>query len=148
MKIGLKKTKNFFVIAGMMILTGCNGGDSSKKSVTESNSAEILYTSEADATETEYIPETTTTETTTTETTTIETTTIETTTIETTTTETEYVSETAKPEKNYIANKKSKKLHSIYCDSLPYERNRVYFSSIEEANNAGYTDNHKECMSD
>ncbi len=138
MKINIKKTITFFVIAGMMILTGCNGGDSSKKSVTESNSAEILYTSEADATETEYIPETTTTETTTTETTTIE----------TTTTETEYVSETAKPEKNYIANKKSKKLHSIYCDSLPYERNRVYFSSIEEANNAGYTDNHKECMSD
>lgn len=49
-------------------------------------------------------------------------------------------------EKNYIANRNSGKLHSKYCDSLPYEQNRIYFSSIEEANKAGYTNNHKECM--
>lgn len=49
-------------------------------------------------------------------------------------------------EKNYIANKNSGKLHSIYCDSLPYEQNRIYFSTIEEAHTAGYTDHHKECM--
>lgn len=48
--------------------------------------------------------------------------------------------------KNYVANKNSRKLHSIYCDSLPYEENRVYFSTVEEANNAGYYDKHKECM--
>lgn len=48
--------------------------------------------------------------------------------------------------KNYVANKNSRKLHSIYCDSLPYEENRIYFSTIEEANNAGYSDKHKECM--
>ncbi|MDE5771448.1 MAG: hypothetical protein K2I06_07465 [Ruminococcus sp.] len=80
MKINIKKTITFFVIAGTMILTGCNGGDSSESA------------------------------------------------------------------KNYVANKNSGKLHSINCDSLPYEKNRVYFSSVEEANNAGYTDNHKECM--
>lgn len=49
-------------------------------------------------------------------------------------------------EKNYVANRNSGKLHSIYCDSLPYEENRIYFSTIEEANNAGYSDKHKECM--
>ncbi len=82
MKNNIKKTITFFVIAGMMILTGCNSGDSSELA------------------------------------------------------------------KNYVANKNSGKLHSVYCDSLPDEKNRVYFSSVEEANNAGYTDNHKECMSD
>lgn len=76
----MKKIITFFVIAGMMLSVGCNGGDSSKSA------------------------------------------------------------------KNYVANKNSGKLHSIHCDSLPYEDNRVYFSSIKEANNAGYTDNHKECM--
>lgn len=49
-------------------------------------------------------------------------------------------------EKNYIANKNSGKLHSINCDSLPYEENRIYFESIEKAHAAGYTDHHKECM--
>ncbi|MDE7363463.1 MAG: hypothetical protein K2N27_01040 [Ruminococcus sp.] len=49
-------------------------------------------------------------------------------------------------ERNYIANRNSGKLHSIDCDSLPYEKNRIYFSTIEEANNAGYSDKHKECM--
>ncbi len=47
---------------------------------------------------------------------------------------------------NYIANRNSGKLHSSHCDSLPKEQNRIYFSSIEDANEAGYTDNHKECM--
>lgn len=47
----------------------------------------------------------------------------------------------------YIANKNSKKLHYYTCDSLPAEHNREYFSSESEANKAGYTDNHKECMS-
>ena len=47
---------------------------------------------------------------------------------------------------HYIANKNSGKLHYYTCDSLPQEHNRVYFSSEEEANRAGYTDNHKECM--
>lgn len=78
--INMKKILTFFVIAGMLAFTGCNGEDSSTLT------------------------------------------------------------------KNYVANKNSGKLHSIYCDSLPYEENRIYFSSIEEANNAGYTDNHKECM--
>lgn len=50
--------------------------------------------------------------------------------------------------KNYVANRNSGKLHSIYCDSLPYEENRIYFSTIEEANNAGYSDKHRECMGD
>lgn len=50
------------------------------------------------------------------------------------------------PEKNYIANKNSGKLHSTNCDSLPYEKNRIYFSTIEQAHNAGYTDHHRECM--
>ncbi|MDE5769810.1 MAG: hypothetical protein K2H82_10540 [Oscillospiraceae bacterium] len=49
-------------------------------------------------------------------------------------------------DKNYIANKNSGKLHSISCDSLPYEENRIYFSTIEQAHSAGYTDHHKECM--
>ena len=47
---------------------------------------------------------------------------------------------------NYVGNVKNKKLHSIHCSSLPYEHNRVYFSTVEEANRAGYTDKHKECM--
>lgn len=46
----------------------------------------------------------------------------------------------------YVANKNSGKLHSIFCDSLPYESNREYFETIEEAHSAGYTDHHKECM--
>lgn len=47
----------------------------------------------------------------------------------------------------YIANRNSGKLHDgSKCDSLPHEENRIYFSSIEEAHKAGYTDHHKECM--
>ncbi len=47
---------------------------------------------------------------------------------------------------HYIANIHSKKLHSIDCSELPAEYNRVYFKTIEEAHEAGYTDHHKECM--
>lgn len=47
---------------------------------------------------------------------------------------------------HYIANRNSGKLHYYTCDSLPEEHNRVYFDSEAEANRAGYTDNHKECM--
>ena len=65
--------------------------------------------------------------------------------ITTSTTELQTESMTA-PEKNYIANKNSGKLHSTNCDSLPYEKNRIYFSTIEQAHNAGYTDHHRECM--
>lgn len=49
---------------------------------------------------------------------------------------------------NYIANRNSGKLHSVYCDSLPYEENRIYFDTIEAAHTAGYTDHHRECMGD
>ncbi len=49
-------------------------------------------------------------------------------------------------EHNYVGNINNHKLHSIKCGSLPYEQNRVYFSTVEEANRAGYTDKHKECM--
>ncbi len=51
---------------------------------------------------------------------------------------------TEKPAENvdfgqYIGNKNSKKYHSISCGSLPYEENRTYFTSIQEAEEAGYT---------
>ncbi len=39
----------------------------------------------------------------------------------------------------YIGNKISKVLHSESCTSLPAERNRVYFSSVEAAEAEGYT---------
>ncbi len=39
----------------------------------------------------------------------------------------------------YIGNKNSKKYHTISCGSLPYEENRVYFTSVQEAKGAGYT---------
>ena len=48
----------------------------------------------------------------------------------------------------YVWNTRNHKLHSIYCDSLPYEENKIYFSTIDEANAAGYTDQHYECMGD
>lgn len=48
--------------------------------------------------------------------------------------------------KTYVGNRRNHKLHSIHCDSLPYEDNRIYFSTIEEAEEAGYTDKHYECM--
>lgn len=39
---------------------------------------------------------------------------------------------------NYIGNKNSKIFHKSTCSSLPAEKNRVYFDSVEEAINAGY----------
>lgn len=48
--------------------------------------------------------------------------------------------------KNYVGNLRNSKLHSITCTRLPYEKNRIYFSTLEEAFNAGYTDIHKECL--
>lgn len=38
----------------------------------------------------------------------------------------------------FVGNKNSKKLHSIYCENLPQEQNRVYFESKEEAIEEGY----------
>ena len=38
----------------------------------------------------------------------------------------------------YIGNINSKKLHLPVCGSLPQEKNRVYFNTVEEAINAGY----------
>lgn len=40
---------------------------------------------------------------------------------------------------NYIGNKNSKKFHLSSCHTLPYEKNRVYFTSRGEAINAGYS---------
>ncbi|MGN0107109.1 MAG: Ada metal-binding domain-containing protein [Hominilimicola sp.] len=40
---------------------------------------------------------------------------------------------------SYIGNKKSKKFHSPDCCSLPAEKNRVEFSSRDEAVNRGYS---------
>lgn len=40
---------------------------------------------------------------------------------------------------SYIGNKNSKKLHKSSCGSLPAEKNRVVFNSIQEAINQGYT---------
>lgn len=39
----------------------------------------------------------------------------------------------------YIANKKSGKLHRDSCKSLPSGKNRIYFDSVEEAFDAGYS---------
>lgn len=47
----------------------------------------------------------------------------------------------------FIVNVNNGKLHSVDCDELPAEHNRVYFASVEAANAAGYTDEHRECMS-
>ena len=54
------------------------------------------------------------------------------------------VKETKKPVEStsagqYIGNKNSKKYHATSCGSLPYEENRTYFTSIQEAEDAGYT---------
>jgi len=46
--------------------------------------------------------------------------------------------EQAQPEQ-YIGNKNSQKFHSPFCGSLPSEKNRVEFSSYQEAIAAGYT---------
>jgi hypothetical protein len=47
--------------------------------------------------------------------------------------------------RNYIGNKNSLVLHVPTCDSLPYEHNRVFFGTIDEALNQGYR-KHYECM--
>lgn len=39
---------------------------------------------------------------------------------------------------SYIGNKNTKKLHSSYCGSLPEEKNRIYFNSVNEALLQGY----------
>lgn len=44
-----------------------------------------------------------------------------------------------KAEMTYIGNKNSKKFHTPDCSSLPAEKNRVEFSSYDEAIDAGYT---------
>lgn len=46
--------------------------------------------------------------------------------------------EPVQPER-YIGNKNSQKFHSPYCGSLPSEKNRVEFSSYQQAVDAGYT---------
>ena len=47
---------------------------------------------------------------------------------------------TADPEEaNYIGNINSRKYHAPDCSSLPEEKNRVYFMSIEAAEKAGYS---------
>ena len=47
--------------------------------------------------------------------------------------------------KNYIGNKNSQVFHVPTCDSLPYEHNRVFFGTIDEALRQGYR-KHYECM--
>ncbi len=42
------------------------------------------------------------------------------------------------PENSFVGNKNSKVVHSADCGSLPKEENRVYFSSLDEAEAAGY----------
>jgi hypothetical protein len=61
------------------------------------------------------------------------------------TTTTQKATTTQKTVKNYIGNKNSYILHVPTCDSLPYEKNRVYFSTIKEALDQGYR-KHRECM--
>ena len=51
-------------------------------------------------------------------------------------------------DKEYIGNKNNGKLHYYTCNQLPAEKNRVYFSSEEEANENGYTEYHNKCMSE
>jgi hypothetical protein len=52
---------------------------------------------------------------------------------------------TQRIDRNYIGNKNSLILHVPTCNSLPYEQNRVYFSTIKEALDQGYH-KHYECM--
>ncbi|MDR1491247.1 MAG: DUF3465 domain-containing protein [Planctomycetaceae bacterium] len=47
--------------------------------------------------------------------------------------------------RNYIGNINSQILHVPTCNSLPYERNRIYFGTMQEALNKGYR-KHYECM--
>jgi hypothetical protein len=55
--------------------------------------------------------------------------------------------QTTSPENSHaiIGNKNSQVYHSLSCDSLPSEKNRVYFESAAEATQAGMRP-HKECI--
>ena len=46
---------------------------------------------------------------------------------------------------HYIGNANSRKLHSPVCSSLPAEKNRVYFDTLEEGIAAGY-EKHSACL--
>lgn len=48
-------------------------------------------------------------------------------------------------EESFIGNKNTKVFHTVNCSSLPKEENRIVFSSIEEAEKAGY-EPHKICI--
>ena len=48
-------------------------------------------------------------------------------------------------ENEYIGNKNSKVYHSLSCGSLPSEKNRIEFSTKEEAESQGYTP-HSKCI--
>ncbi|MDR1291093.1 MAG: DUF3465 domain-containing protein [Planctomycetaceae bacterium] len=69
----------------------------------------------------------------------------QTTTTKTTTTTTPNTNKSNSGNRNYIGNINSHILHVPTCDSLPYERNRIYFGTIQEALNKGYH-KHYECM--
>ena len=134
-----------------VLLTGCYELYTVSESEQNVSISTEIQTEQENITETESVtePELTEIETTEPETTEPETTEPEKTEPETTepeTAEPEKTEPETTPEKNYIANKNSGKLHSTNCDSLPYEKNRIYFSTIEQAYSAGYTDHHKECM--
>ena len=47
--------------------------------------------------------------------------------------------EQAEPAEGFIGNRNSKAFHSPDCTGLPSERNRVEFSTYDEAIAAGYT---------
>ena len=42
-------------------------------------------------------------------------------------------------EETYIGNKNSKKFHRPSCNTLPAEKNRIYFSSRDEAIDSGFS---------
>ena len=128
------------VLSLTIFITACGTVDQ------DVSSEEITYTVENTTEQKIETEEVTTEETTTEETTTEETTTEETTTEETTTEEitteettTEEVT-TIASDSSYavIGNKNTKAYHRTSCSRLPKEKNRVYFDSEEEANEAGY----------
>lgn len=61
-------------------------------------------------------------------------------TTEPTLTPTPAIEPTISPVITYIGNKNSLKVHVPTCNSLPLEKNRVYFSSLEEAIASGYSE--------
>lgn len=50
----------------------------------------------------------------------------------------EPVKQTEKTTARYIGNKNSRRFHRESCTSLPYEKNRVYFPSREDAEDSYY----------